>query len=467
MTKQAATTEVQRLLYKLVEADAKGAWSIWRDNEQYVVDVSHSFSGRTLKQPIVVNVKTTWTEADINLAKHIIQSLLQERMTRLIPFTLAQETIWKVARSLKRSHSGSSSSLVGYTYDLKKFFDWVQQTPDNIHFSLLSQDLSPNYRRLKEFRVKVEDFVDTLQARGQANSTIRRQFACIKTWLKVNEIPTIHVDLPPRIITYHDRAPTPEELNKWTTFADLKGKVVISFMALGGFRPVTLAKLRYHHVKQDLERDITPVHIHFEERITKGQYGDFDTFIGKEAVDYLKNYLNYRRRGSPYGKIPPEEINDDSPIFSSFTRKVKPLTVRGIKWLITSPLLKSGLVEKGPKRRELRPYSLRKYFHTNLASAGVHSDYIDYFMGHVTSTYNSIKSKGIEFLRQIYISSGLSIKPRTQATRMEILKEMVRSLGYDPEKILVKEAFTQSHRTVTDNESVLRNVIREVLKNSV
>lgn len=212
---------------------------------------------------------------------------------------------------------------------------------------------------------------------------------------------------------------------------------------------------------------MAPVHIYVEERITKGQYGDFDTFVGREAVDYLKTYLDYRRRGSPCGKIPSEEINHDSPILRSFNRKVEPMSVNDIRRLITSALLKSGLVKKGPKRRELRPYSWRKYFHTNLASAGVHRDYIDYFMGHVTPTYNSIKSKGIEFLRRIYISSGLSIKPKTQVTRMEILKEMVRSLGYDPERILVKETFTQPHRTVADNESVLRNVIREVLKNSV
>lgn len=81
--------------------------------------------------------------------------------------------------------------------------------------------------------------------------------------------------------------------------------------------------------------------------------------------------------------------------------------------------------------------------------------------------YNSIKSKGVEFLRRIYISSGLSIKPKTQVTRMEILKEMVRSLGYEPEKILVKEAFIQPHRTVVDNENILRNIIREVLTKSV
>lgn len=44
---------------------------------------------------------------------------------------------------------------------------------------------------------------------------------------------------------------------------------------------------------------------------------------------------------------------------------------------------------------------------------------------------------------------------------------MVRSLGYDPDKILVKEAFATPHRTIIDNENLLRNVIREVLKKEV
>lgn len=51
------------------------------------------------------------------------------------------------------------------------------------------------------------------------------------------------------------------------------------------------------------------------------------------------------------------------------------------------------------------------------------------------------------------LSSGLSIKPKTHLTKMTILKEMVRSLGYDPEKILMKEIFTQPHRTVVDSET--------------
>ena len=75
----------------------------------------------------------------------------------------------------------------------------------------------------------------------------------------------------------------------------------------------------------------------------------------------------------------------------------------------------------------------------------------------------------IEFLRNIYLSSGLSIKPKTQITKIEMLKEMVRSLGMDPDKILVKQAFSQPHRTIVgkSREDVLRDVLREVFKGGI
>ncbi len=41
-------------------------------------------------------------------------------------------------------------------------------------------------------------------------------------------------------------------------------------------------------------------------------------------------------------------------------------------------------------------------------------DYIEYMMGYTISTYNAIKMKGVEFLRGLYASSGLSVKPKTK-----------------------------------------------------
>jgi hypothetical protein len=83
-----------------------------------------------------------------------------------------------------------------------------------------------------------------------------------------------------------------------------------------------------------------------------------------------------------------------------------------------------------------------------MASLEVDCNYIEYMMGHTISTYHDIQMKGIEFLRRVCAASGLCIKPKTKPTRMEMLKEMVRALGLNPEEILTKEALLMPHRTV-------------------
>jgi len=94
---------------------------------------------------------------------------------------------------------------------------------------------------------------------------------------------------------YTDRSPKPEELQHILDMADLRLKVIVSMLALGGFRIGTLTKLQYRHVKQDLEKLVTPIHIHVEAEITKGKYHDYDTFIGQEAAEYLRSYLKKKR----------------------------------------------------------------------------------------------------------------------------------------------------------------------------
>jgi len=72
-------------------------------------------------------------------------------------------------------------------------------------------------------------------------------------------------------------------------------------------------------------------------------------------------------------------------------------------------------------------------------------------MGHTISTYNDIKMKGVEFLRNLYASSGLSIKPKTRLSKIDALKEIIRAWYLNPEEILTRDAMTQPHRTVIDN----------------
>ena len=71
-------------------------------------------------------------------------------------------------------------------------------------------------------------------------------------------------------------------------------------------------------------------------------------------------------------------------------------------------------------------------------------------MGHTIGTYrtyHNIEMKGIEFLRNIYAASGLSIRPKTQLGKIEALKEIVRAWGMNPEEVLTREALNRPYRS--------------------
>jgi hypothetical protein len=224
-------------------------------------------------------------------------------------------------------------------------------------------------------------------------------------------------------------------------------------LALGGFRVGTLAKLQYGHVKKDLESNVTPVHIHIESEITKGKYSDYDTFISKEAADFLRAYLDLRRHGSPCGKIPPETITDTSPLIrAAHGRQSRPVDGKAVYRAVHNLYIKANMLETFKGRRYmLCAHSIRKFFRTQTAALGVPTEYIEYMMGHTLSTYHDIQMKGIEFLRNIYAASGLSIRPKTRLSKIETLKEIIRAWGMNPEQILTKEAMQQPHRTIISN----------------
>lgn len=134
--------------------------------------------------------------------------------------------------------------------------------------------------------------------------------------------------------------------------------------------------------------------------------------------------------------------------------------------------VKAGLIKK-PKGYfyKLRVHSIRKFFRTQRSSLGIQSDYIQYMMGHKRDIYHDIEMKGIEFLRNIYATSGISIKPKTNTNKKELLEEMIRAFGYDPEKVLSRDAFIQPARTYISSKerennqlAILSKTLRDIIR---
>jgi site-specific recombinase XerD len=253
--------------------------------------------------------------------------------------------------------------------------------------------------------------------------------------------------------------------------ANLREKLIVSMLALGGFRQETLSKLQYRHVREDLENNRIPLHIHVEAEITKGKYHDYDTFLGPEAAQYLTLYIDQRRKGSD--KIPPETLTDESPLIRDETRNTpKNIGSKQVRKIVHQLYVKADLLRKPTGRMyDLRIHSLRKYFKTQLLALGVQSDYVDYMMGHTVDTYHDIQSLGIDRLRNAYAASGLAIRPKTQVSKIEALKEMIRAWGMNPEQVLTREALSDgaaTYKSSEDHEShqlaILGNQLRELIR---
>jgi site-specific recombinase XerD len=156
---------------------------------------------------------------------------------------------------------------------------------------------------------------------------------------------------------------------------------------------------------------VVPIHVHVEAEITKGEYEDYDTFLGAEAAEYSRSYLELRKRGSPDKRNPPETLTDESPLIRDETSHApRSIGSKQVRKIVHHLYVKAGLI-KQPRGRmyELRVHSLRKYSKTQMLALGVQLDYVDYMMSHTLDTYHDIQMKGIEFLRNIYASSGLTI----------------------------------------------------------
>jgi integrase len=397
-------------------------------------------------------------------ARRFIIDAFKVKMSSLIPFSLQNESIINVASyMLKYTKSKSKATLYQYVFSIYRFCQWIKKSPDDIIKEVLFK------KKVVDGYVKaIDSFVGDLQADNKAPGTIYNYVKGVKALFKINGVT---LTLPFRLqknVKFSDRAPTAEELSKVIEIANIKEKTVVSMLALSGLRIGTLVKLTYGHVRKDLEAGIIPVHVHIDATITKGKYHSYDTFLGFEAVKCLKAYLDLRRMGTV--KIPPETLNDDSPLMRNECRnKVFPVTSASISKLVHDIFLKAGIIEKGKaKRYPVRPHSLRKYFRTQLgAISTIPTDYIDYMMGHKVSIYNDIQMKGIEFLRNLYAKSGLSIRPKTMISKIDRLKMFAESMGLNPDEVLSKDALAKPHRTVVDSESRTIRVLNEALKNAI
>ncbi|MDR0470673.1 MAG: site-specific integrase [Nitrososphaerota archaeon] len=431
---------------------------IIQDNQ---VTVKMGLRNFPLKHPVTLELEKVLAAKELKLIEYIFQALLSERPI-LLQYTFDNKSLLLMARHFLRNCSGSPKSCYTYIQHIHQYTSWLGSNPDQIIADLKIDPNTVDPKRLQNHNKFVDDYVAALQDRGLTNSTINNHLKACKIFYKTNDVKIEFNGRIRRKTTYKDRAPTPEELTKLLDVGNLREKTIVAMLALGGFREGTLSHLKYRHVKDDLENNIVPIHVHVEETITKGKYGDYDTFLGAEAAQYLKLYLSQRQAGTK--RVPPETLQDESPLIRATTSHVSSIGSKQITQLVHQLYVKAGLTKHKNGHYDLRAHSLRKYFKTQMIALGCQSDYVDYFMGHVLDTYHSIQSLGLERLRSAYSAAGLSIRTQTKMSDVDQVKQLIRALGGDPSKWLSKEMLKDGAITMRNVEDQQLAMLRERLK---
>lgn len=84
-------------------------------------------------------------------------------------------------------------------------------------------------------------------------------------------------------------------------------------------------------------------------------------------------------------------------------------------------------------------------------------------IGQTISTYNDIKMKGIEYLKNLYASSGLSLRLKTKFSKIDQLKLIIEAWGMNPNEILSRKALSMPHKTVIDPEQKKIEILNQVI----
>lgn len=415
--------------------------------------IERGVRGRRFKKPLTIRIPERQNRGEEKLLQYILESL--NRRSSLVPFTLSSLSMMEVARHLLFNRTGSEFSLYGYMVNFNYFCTWIKAKPDQLMNRCRTRNGNTSPEGIYRMAKILDEYIDHLRARKLSPGTVSNRLKNVVTIFHINGI---GLKLPFGLTVWHifyERAPSREELQQILDLADLRERVIITILAVSGLRVGTLLRLQYRHVRKDLERGIIPIHIHIEAELTKGKRGSYDTFLNEEAAECLKAYLITRRKGTR--KIPPEQINDESPLIRSHRFKgVRTVALVTVQAFVHDLFVKIGLLDPNSMLRkcQLRTHSLRRFFRTQMASLDVDRDYIDFMMGHtVKDRYHDVRMKGVEYLRGVYLTSGMRIRPKIKMNKMDALKEIMQTWGLDPQKILSAEAFAQITPTTKQEEA--------------
>lgn len=341
--------------------------------------------------------------------------------------------------------SGTELHYLGY---LIKFCWWISKDPDQIISERLENYKSSNVQVRLRFEKLVRKF--SLGYKMQKKLVAARESrVALKSFFHHNTVPLI-IKSSKKVHVKVRRTLKIEEVKRILEFCDVREKALVLILLQSGIRPETLVLLTYGHIKHDFEAGVFPVCIDLTVFEVKGGYAPYTALIGKDACEALRNYFNYRMRGTE--KIPPEKITDKSPLIRKID-SFEPISYGEVCKIIKKVCRAAG------NEQNVTPYTFRRTFQTIMEDAGVPLNWVDRLMGHIPrGAQGEAYSQPHERLRKRYLTAEpfLSVSNSVTITdennvKLEVLHVLAKMCGVDLDEVLEKRKI-KSLEEMTDEE---------------
>jgi len=274
------------------------------------------------------------------------------------------------------SHSDSNRTRETYKFNFRLFCSFIGKTAEQI-FEEYENSTDRDFRR--KYAQYIRSFNSAQYKKGLAPCTLSSRITAIKSFFKYNDLPLGHVALAQMRILHHNRDITHDEIKLILNASRPREKAFFTIIAQSGLRPDTICNLRYKHIKEDFITNHVPCKIDVPQEIAKGKYRDYFTFIGEEAVKYLQSYLNTRPHMKDEDYLFLKQGTKQKASAKSFSNQF----ARAVQMLQRKGLIEVKQRERS-KPRDVRLYSLRKFFRKHANQAGF--EYVQFWMGHIVKT---------------------------------------------------------------------------------
>ena len=402
---------------------------------------------------------------------------------------------WKVLRDNKlvrrffeNAKAGSPHTANYYTSNLGSFLEYV----NGIEGGLFETDRDQWMKIMKDSPERLIemassnpnqyadtyiDFVRKKEQEGKSGLGIAVMMQSVVSFLEFNRVAgKVNVKIGNknvRPVKDNEHVPTNEELATILRQARTKTGLMISLMAFSGVRPEVignfdgtdglkisdLVDLSIEGGKVEITK--MPLRIRVRTSLSKNNK-EYYTFLSKEGVVYLKEYLGERLRQ--------EQLKPNSPLIvpaQSDNRSF--LATHFVSRFIKDAIMKSGF--------SWRPYVLRRYFVTQLALAEskgliTHSwrQFITGHSGDIESVYEDMNAH-IEEIRQAYEGSTkylntISYEVSKDEIDREVVKGMLKYFGNQNEdeinKIITSEPDKIAEKVWESFEKVYQDRVSKV-----